>query len=178
MTRRTSTAIILGLLSMATVAEPCGDKLMVVARGGRTGASRSAPHRGAILLYAPAGSSVANALTGGDLKKGLERAGHRVRTILVRADLKSAMSSGSYDLVLADPKAVAEVEADVRGLAAPPTVIATLYDPTQAELAAANSAMQCVVKPKGSQTDYLTVVNEALTQRARTAAPKKASKKA
>ena len=87
------------------------------------------------------------------------------------------MTSGTYDLVLADPKAMPEVEADLRGIASPPIVIATLYDPSEADLAAANTARRCVVKPKGSLTDYLSVVNEALTQRARSTAAKKDLKK-
>lgn len=171
-------AILLGgLAALASTAFPCGDKLMVVARGQRSAVGHNAPHRGAILLYATPGSSVAAALTGADLKKGLERAGHRVRTVSTRNDLKSAIGSGAYDLVLADLKALGEVEAETRGVTGTPTVIPTLFDPSPAELAAANSEPHCVVKSKSPNRDYLSVVNDALTQRARAQEAKKTSKK-
>jgi hypothetical protein len=164
-------------LSLAASAFPCGDKLMVVARGQRTTAGHNAPHRGSILLYAAPGSSVAAAIEGGDLKKGLERAGHRVRTVSANADLKSAISSGTYDIVLTDIKAVDEVESEARGAPAGPAVIPTLFDPTPTELAAARSQIPCVVKSKGDKTDYLSVVNEVLTQRAKAQSARKDQKK-
>ena len=169
--------LLAGLVALSSTAFPCGDKLMVVARGQRTAAGHNAPHRGAILLYATPGGSVAAALTGADLKKGLERAGHRVRTVSTRADLKTAIGSGSYDLVLADLKALGEVETEARGVATGPTIIPTLFDPSPAELAAASSELHCVVKSKGAKSDYLSVVNDALTQRVRAQEAKKASKK-
>ena len=171
------TGALLVMLALAAPAFPCGDKLMVVVRGGRTGANRNAPHRGAILLFAEPGSSVEAAMSGGDLKKGLERAGHRVRTVTARADLRTAIESGSYDVVLADPKVSAEIGTDARSLANPPAVIATLFDPSPAELSAASAAIRCVVKRKGKPADYLSVVNDAITQRARAVAAKKETRR-
>ena len=169
--------LLTGLVGLTSTGFPCGDKLMVVARGQRTAAGHNAPHRGAILLYATPGGSVAAALEGADLKKGLERAGHRVRTVTTRADLKTAIGTGSYDVVLTDLKAVSEVEVEAKGASSSPTIIPTLFDPSPADLATASSELHCVVKSKGSQADYLSVVNGALTQRARTQEAKKASKK-
>lgn len=168
--------LLFGLSMLAASAFPCGDKLMVVSRGQRT-VGRNAPHRGAILLYANPGGAVSAALTGADLKKGLERAGHRIRTVTTRADLRTAIGSGSYDLVLADLKAVSEVEGDVRGAASSPTIIPTLFDPSAADLEAARADLHCVVNSKGSKSDYLSVVNDALTQRAKAQAAKKDQKK-
>lgn len=171
-------AVMLGsLVALSSAGFPCGDKLMVVSRGQRTAAGHNAPHRGAILLYATPGGSVAAALAGADLKKGLERAGHRVRTVSTRADLKTAIGSGSYDLVLADLKEMGEVEVEARGVATAPTIIPTLFDPSPAELGTVNSGRHCVVKSKGTKSDYLSVVNDALTERARAQEAKKASKK-
>lgn len=176
--RNLGAALLAASLSLVTThAFPCGDKLLVVSRGQRTAAGHNAPHRGAILLYANPGSSVSAALAGAELKKGLERAGHRVRTVTAGADLKAAVGSGSYDLVLADLRSVAEVEGEVKGAPSAPTIIPTLYDPSEADLAAAHSELHCVVKPKGSKSDYLSVVNDALTQRAKAQEAKKASKK-
>ena len=165
------------LILLAALAFPCGDKLIVVSRGQRTAIGHNAPHRGAILLYALPGGSVQAALTGADLKKGLERAGHRVRTVATRADLKAAMGSGSYDLVLADIPSLAEVETEAKTAASAPAMIPTLFDPSPAELQAASSQLHCVVKSKGAKADCLSVVNDALTARAKTQGARKASKK-
>lgn len=169
--------LLAGLVGLTTPGLPCGDKLMVVSRGQRVAVGHNAPHRGAILLYATPGGSVAAALSGGDLKKGLERAGHRVRTVATAAELRTAMGSGSYDLVLADLKTISEVETEAKGAAVSPTIIPTLFDPSPADLAAASSDLHCVVTSKGSKADYLSVVNDALTQRAKAREAKKASKK-
>lgn len=109
-----------------------------------------------ILLYANSGSSVAAALKNAQLKKCLERAGHRVRTVTTRPDLRTALGNSTYDLVLADPQAVSEVAADLK---------------------AARSELHCVVKSKGSNSDYLSVVNGVLTERAKAKESEKDSKK-
>jgi hypothetical protein len=175
--KRRHLLLIVMSLGFAATVFPCGDKLMVVARGQRAGVGHNAPHRGSILLYATPGSSVAAAVEGADLRKGLERAGHRVRTVSTRADLRSAVSSGSYDLVLADIKVMSEVESDAQASPDAPAVIPTLFDPSPTELAAAHSQLQCVVKSKGEKTDYLSVVNEVLTQRAKAQSARKDQKK-
>jgi len=169
--------LLVGLSLLAASAFPCGDKLMVVSRGQRIAVGRNAPHRGAILLYANPGGAVSAALAGANLKKGLEKAGHRVRTVTTRADLRTASGSGSYDLVLTDLKAVSEVEGDLKGAASAPTIIPTLFDPSAADLEAAHADLHCVVTSKGSKSDYLSVVNGALTQRAKTQAAKKGQDK-
>lgn len=169
--------LLVGLLGLAGAAFPCGDKLMVVARGQRATAGHNAPHRGAILLYAIPGGSVEAALSGAELKKGLERAGHRVRTVATLSELRNAITSGSYDLILADVPALSEVESEAKDSPSAPTIIPTLYDPSPAEMQAATAEGRCVVKPKGSKSDYLSVVNDALTQRAKTRSARKELKK-
>lgn len=172
-----SVALLAGLTVLPASAFPCGDKLIVVARGQRAGVGRNAPHRGAILLYANSGSSVAAAIKSAQLKKGLERAGHRVRTVTTRPDLRAALGSSTYDLVLADPQAVPDVAADMKGTPSASTVIPTMFDPSEADLKAARSGLTCVVKSKGTNSDYLSVVNGVLTERAKARESERDSKK-
>ena len=107
------------------------------------------------------------ALDEGHLRKDLEKAGHRVRSVGTREELDSALDTGSYDLVFTDFKSAPSVETEAKGASSKPTVLPTLFNPSDADLAAATKEYHCVVKAPGSQKDYLAVVNEAMAIRAK-----------
>lgn len=159
---------ILGILTLAGEALACGDKLVVVGRGMRPQRTNASPQRGALLLYASSGGSVSRILEEGRFRKEIERAGHRVRSVTTHEELHAALGTGSYDLVLADIKTVPQVEVEAKAGASKATVLPTLYNPSDAELAAAREQFQCVLgKSPNRQQDYLAVVNEALALRAK-----------
>lgn len=171
--------VLLGLVSLACVSAmggdvlACGDKLVIVGRGIRAKGVKGAPQRAAILLYADAGGSLRAALEEGHLRKDLERAGHRLRSVGTREELKSALGTGSYDLLFADFKSAALVEGDAKAAASKPTVLPTLFNPTESELAAASQQYKCVLRSPRDQKHYISVVNEALALRAKELAPGK-----
>jgi hypothetical protein len=144
----------------------CGDKLVVVGRGLHAKGVR-APQRASILLFAEPKSAVAAALEDGNLRKDLERAGHRLRSATSREELEAALSSGTYDLLLADLKAASFAESEAKASASKPTFLPTLFNPTAAELAAVSHEYRCVVKSPSEQKDYISVINEALAERAK-----------
>jgi hypothetical protein len=158
-----------GLVAAATAmgvdALACGDKLVIVGRGMRPRRVKGSV-RAAILVYADPKGSMPAALDEGHLRQDLEKAGHRVRSVASREELGSALGTGSYDLVFTDIKSAPAIETEARGAASKPTVLPTLFNPSDADLAAATKEYHCVVKAPGSQKDYLAVVNEALAQRA------------
>lgn len=154
------------VLAMGGDALACGDKLVIVGRGMRPRRVKgSVP--ASILVYADPKGSIPAAMDEGHLRQDLERAGHRVRSVGSRAELENALETGSYDLVFADFKEAPLVETEAKGAPSKPTVLPTLYNPSQADLAAATKEYQCVVKAPGSQKDYLDVVNEAMAIRAK-----------
>jgi hypothetical protein len=163
---------LLGLgLGLGDDALACGDKLVVVGRGLRP--KRKAASRASILVFAPPTGSLPAALGEGGLQQDLERAGHRLSRVATDDELKRALGAGGYDIVLADFAVAARVEAETSRAPAHPTVLPTLYKPTPAQLKAAESEFQCVIKSPGKEKDYLTVVDEAMATRARQAkAPK------
>ena len=165
----------LGLLGTALVASgdvrACGDKLVVVGRGLRAGRMRSGP-LASILIFADPKGSLPAALAEGHLRKDLERAGHRLRSVTTEEELKAALGSGSYDLVLADFKSAPGLESEAKAAASRPTVLPTLFNPSQAELAAASQEYSCVVKSPSDQKDYMSVINEAMAERAKQGSPK------
>lgn len=161
----------LGLVACALMvagdALACGDKLVIVGRGLH--AKRKAVARASILVYARPSGSLPVALGEGGLQRNLERAGHRLSRVATEEDLKRALAAGGYDLVLADLKAAPHVEAQANEAPAHPTVLPTLYNPSPAELATAESQFQCVLKSPGKEKDYLAVVDEAMAARSKQA---------
>jgi DNA-binding NtrC family response regulator len=163
---------VVGVLAVRADVFACGDKLVVVGRGLKTSRAMGAPHRASILVYADPKGSLPAALEEGHLRKDLERAGHRLRTTTSREEFDAALGTGTYDLVLADFKAAPLLESETKAAASKPTILPTLYNPSDAELAAASRQYSCVVKAPGDQKDYMTVINEAMADRAKQAAPK------
>lgn len=160
-------ALCVGLFSGSLVASgdalACGDKVMVAGRGNRPGQARMGP-RASILVYADPAGSMPKALNQGHLRQGLERAGHRVRSVGTRDELSVALKTGTYDLLLTDLKAAPSVETEARQASSKPTVVPTLFNPTETELAEAQGYPSLVRAP-GSEKDYLAVVDDALAVR-------------
>ena len=154
-----------GMLAMGADAVACGDKLVVVGRGLR--ARRVKGTSASILVWAQPRGAVSAAIGQGQLRTELERAGHRVRSVVSRQELENALQVGTYDLVLADLDAMAVAATKADGAASKPTVLPTLYNPSEAELNAATNAYRCVLKSPGNRKDYLSVVDEAMTLRSK-----------
>ena len=148
----------------------CGDKLIVIGRGLRPSIGRTGPPA-SILVYADPKGSMPSALGQGNLRKDLERAGHRLRSVGTREELNTALRTGTYDLLLADFNTAPSLEADASQAASRPTVLTTLFNPTAEELAAASKDTQCLRTP-GKAKDYLTVVDTALARRSKQALKK------
>jgi hypothetical protein len=144
---------------------------VIVGRGLR--AKRKAVSRASILVYARAGGSLPTALGEGGLQKNLERAGHRISRVGTEQELKDALGAGGHDLVLADLDAAPRIEAQAKSAPAHPTVLPTLYNPSPAELKAAETAFHCVLKAPAKEKDYLAVVDEAMAARAKEAKAEK-----
>jgi len=167
--------LLAGVLATAASGEvrACGDKLVIVGRGLRATRLQGAPHRASILVFADPAGSLPAALEEGHLRSDLERAGHRLRTATSREEFDTALGTGTYDLVLADFKTAALLEPAAKASASKPTVLPTLFHPSDAELAAASSQYTCVVKSPGDVKDYMSVINAALAERAKQAPKKK-----
>jgi hypothetical protein len=155
-------------LALGSNAFACGDKLLVVSRGRPRRMKGS--YAAAILVFADPQGSLPAALEDGNLRKDLEHAGHRIRTVRTREELGNALATGTYDLVLTDFKTAASIETQARASRSKPTVLPTLFKPTGAELQAAERQYRCVMKTPSAKKDYIATVDEALAERAREAA--------
>ncbi len=70
-----------------------------------------------------------------------------------------------YDLVLADVVDVPALRREAGGSASKPVVLPLLYNPTPGELAAAERAANCSVRPSKKSQDLLAVVDETMRER-------------
>lgn len=86
----------------ATEALPCGNKFLVASRGTRFDQPPVSREAAAVLVYAPPGSVLSEAL--GDVPIGsvLEEAGYLPITVGDSDQLAQALDEGDWDLVLAD----------------------------------------------------------------------------
>src|SRR5262245_3173574 len=112
-----------GTLALAGDGLACGDKLIVVGRGRPRRVKSAQP--AAILVYADPRGVLPTALDEGNMRKDLERAGHRIRSVSTREELDSALDTGTYDLLLADYKSAPEMETAAQGARSRPTVLPT-----------------------------------------------------
>lgn len=101
-------ALVAAFSQVAIPLHACGDKLMMLGRGIRF-QSKHTPRAAAVLLYLPE-SATGRPLTDPKLESALREAGHAVRAVTTPADLQTALSSGTYDVVLANVTDAPELE--------------------------------------------------------------------
>jgi hypothetical protein len=132
--------------SVAVETLACGDKLLVVGRGARYQRGYVAIHPTSVLLVA-AGSS-----TGSELLAPLKRAGHRVEIVRDSGELRRAIASDNYEVVLADWSQASEVQALVSSAASSAMFVPVLSGAASAsDLEAAKKTYGCPLdssKPK------------------------------
>ena len=106
MNRILISAFVTSLLGLAaTDAFACGESLFRTGQGMRYN-SYAAPRPATVLIYSDAAGSTAR--NDGELRKGLEKAGHRVTVVSDAEDLETAAGARPFDVVIAD---LAEIDA-------------------------------------------------------------------
>jgi len=161
------TAVAAALALFPATASACGDKFVVLGRGMRLLSVKSAMHPASILIYMNPVSRVPAAEKEFQLQSTLKLAGHKPAAVEDARAFDKALASGKYDLVLADLSDAPALEQEVRASASKPTVIPLVYNPTGAELVAAEKQYSCLVKASKKNHDLLTVVDEAMMSKSR-----------
>lgn len=139
---------LLGLSS----ANACGDKLAMMGGGVSFETLNSNLHHGRVVIFITPESSL-HASTK-ELKKTLERAGHKVRSVDNAADFKHALQSGDVDVVLTN-LGENQVPVQVATGSRTPAVLSVIYKPTTDVLAGTSIDVTCTTraeKARGRQT--------------------------
>lgn len=157
------TAMAAGALAFGGgVAAGCGDKFILLGRGARVARSR---YPSSILIFMNPASRIPAAEKEFRLEATLKAAGHKARVAETEAEVRKELESGKYDLVLADVVDVPGLRKEAGAAASKPVVLPLLYNPTPAELSAAEKEANCMVRPSKQSRDLLAVVDQTLAER-------------
>ena len=162
-------AAVAGVLALGQgVAAGCGDKFVLLGGGARINRSKF-PSR--VLVFMNPGSRVPAAEKEFHVEATLTAAGHKTKVVESEAEVRKALESGKYDLVLADVTDVPELRKQCGASASKPAVLPLLYKPTPEELSAAEKEANCIVRPSKKSSDLLAVIDETMKDRSKGIAP-------
>lgn len=153
-----SVAAVLVVATVATV-WTCGDKYLVPGRGVQFQPTPAERQKAAVLMYAPADSSLGRTLARLGAEPALRKVGYRPTVAATRADLTRAAST-SWDVVLVGGEEAAAVSNDMTA-ANKSHIVVVLLQPTAAQVTAARSAFAMVVRAPSKNQDFLDALDEA-----------------
>ena len=162
-------AAVAGVLALGQgVAAGCGDEFVLIGGGARINRSKF-PSR--VLVFMNPGTRVPAAEKEFHVEATLTAAGHKAKVVESEAEVRTALETGKYDLVLADVADVPELRKQCGASASKPAVLPLLYKPTPAELSAAEKEANCIVRPSKKSSDLLAVIDETMKDRSKGIAP-------
>jgi hypothetical protein len=155
--------LVAGMVAIGSgVASGCGDKFVLIGRGLRVARSQ---FPSSILIFLNPNSRVPAAEKEFRLEATLRAAGHKPVVAESEAEVHKALSSGKFDLVLADVTDAPALRKEASAASSKPVVLPILYKPTAAELSAAEKAANGMVRPSNKSRDLLLVVDETMKGR-------------
>lgn len=159
-----TSSVIAGVLSLASVdALACGETLFRVGQGMRYNAY-AAPLPAAVLLYTGAGNATASNET--ELRKGLEKAGHKVTVVSAGESFVQASGARPYDVVIADLGAIDAITKSMGGATAKPSFVPVVGSSvsTESEL---RDRYPWWVREGAGLGKYLNAINKVMEIRAK-----------
>lgn len=163
-------AVTVAVLGTGPDLNACGDKSL--SPGGiRRQRALAAQYPASVLAYAPSSSSVASAARELKLPETLRFIGHRYQEVTTLADLRTAIETGRYNIVLADFGAAGAVERELGPSSARVVFVPVAYKPTKAEAREAARQQRFLIKAPSRAVEYLATIAEAVAFRS--AGPRK-----
>lgn len=147
----------------------CGDKFLRIGRALSLSRSYVAAHRASILIYLRPDSGLSLAARDLKLPSTLKHAGHDVRVVEQQRDLESALSSGQFDIVLADPSAIAVLNSQEKTGRPGPRVVPVLYKPTKDQIAATEKQYGFLLVAPSKASQALAEIELVMEDRLKTA---------
>jgi len=155
----------------------CGDKYLTLGLG--THYSRSAAERraAAVLLYATAGSELAQLVTGLSVEAAMNKVGYHPTIAVSPSELDTALRKQNWDVVVVDGRDTQTVVQRLQKTA-PPHVVPVLTKPTKDELKQAERIYDTVLNTPTKTRPFVDVVDDAMDlHEMETAAATKAAKR-
>lgn len=161
--RRALLVIFLAVLWQGPAAVACGDKFLIIGRGASYRNRYVAVHPASILLYGEKAAGDGKV----DVRRILQRAGHRVDLAADGPRMEAAIRSRKYDFVIAPLEAIDEAEGRVRSLSSDPLVVPILFASDDNQVRQAEKRFECIARPNSSasQRSFLAVLDDAMDMR-------------
>lgn len=163
------TLISAALLSVAAflsspMARGCGDRTLAILNGVRYGQAFKAPRPASILIYT-AGTSGAALAKDAKLQEALQEAGHKLQAVSDRGALQQMLTSGKYDVLLADLSGAAALAPDVQAAPSHPTVVPVASNPDKAARNLAAQQHAPLLKVPGKAAEFFATIDEVMKRR-------------
>jgi hypothetical protein len=158
-----------------TLAQPgsaaaCGDKLAMMGGGVSFERINLSRYRGNVVLLHPASSPPRGAPAEAELRRALERAGHKVRVVTGPSELDAALESRTVDVILVDGSATPSLPPRSAAAAAgdkEPILLTVVYQAPSTERSATPDS-RCVVRADARRgRQVLDAIDRLLAGRAR-----------
>jgi hypothetical protein len=161
--RRVVWVLVAVAVSYCAPALACGDKYLLIGRGGTYRNRYVAIHPASILLYGKRAAGDGQV----DVRRVLERAGHHVDFAADDAQLESAMKSKKYDFVIAPMDDVDTTESRVHALSSTVLVLPILFASNDDEVRRAERKYECIARSEAQmkQRSFLGVIDDAMEMR-------------
>ncbi len=141
----------------------CGDKFLIIGRGADYRHRYVAIHPARILLL---GRKAAGD-EGVDVKRILQRAGHKVDYVPDDASLEAALRGPAYDFVITPIDMVQSVETRVHSLAPQTAVVPILFASNEDEVRNAEQTYECITRSSKKERNFLAILDDAMAMRLR-----------
>ena len=159
---RSISRIVASVMALVSVgAQACGDVLFRVGHGARYN-SYVAPRPAAVLIYASSGGATASGENA--LRKGLEKAGHKVTMKSAGESLAPDAGARPYDVVIAELAAIRPLAESVQGAAPKPTFVPVVGSGAEGDV---RDRYQWWVREGASLGRFLQAIDKAMEFRAR-----------
>ena len=139
----------------------CGDKSL--SPGGiRMQRALAARYPASVLAYVPSNSPAASAARDLKLPDTLRFFGHRYHEVTTVAELRAAVETGQFNIVLADLGVAADVERDLGSSSNRVVLVPVAYKLTKSEARDAARQRRFLIKAPGLAAQYLTTIAQAV----------------
>jgi|ERR1051325_837568 hypothetical protein len=141
----------------------CGDKFLIIGRGASYRQRYVAIHPARILLF----TSKAAGDAGVDVRRVLQRAGHKVDYAPDEPALDAALRATPYDIVITPIGIIQSGETRVHSIAPQTLVVPIIFASNEREVREAEKKYECIAKSSEKERSFLAILDDAMAQRLR-----------
>jgi len=141
----------------------CGDKFLLPPGGLSFEKVYRADHPGAVLIYAPPGSTADYTR----VQAMLTKVGHRVTVLEDDNQLTQAIAAGTVDVIVTDLRDAGLISSKTATSRLTPSILAVLDRPTKTETEACKLKYRCDLRSTDKPERFVVAVNATMNDRAK-----------